>query len=134
MSVTPETTETHVLGSAAGEPVMDEKVMKLSFGNNQSLLKKSIEIFLKDAPNLMSGLNEAILAGDFKQTASLAHALKGISSYYTKGVPFELARLMDLAAKKEPGPEMMAELNDLSAALNKAVAALISAMNERLRG
>jgi len=130
----PPENKTPGAGTTTDEPVMDEKVMKLSFGNNQILLEKSMEIFLRDAPNLMSGLQAAIKADDFKQTAALAHALKGISSYFTRGGPFELARLLDLEAQKDPSPEMKAELNGLSTALDRAVATLTEAMNERLRG
>ena len=120
--------------AAPAESVMDEKVIKFSFGNNRNLLKKSMEIYIRDAPNLMASLNAALKADDLKQTADLAHAIKGISSYYTKGGPFELARLLDQTAKKDPSPKMKAELNDLSAALNRAVVTLTSAMNEHLKG
>jgi signal transduction histidine kinase/CheY-like chemotaxis protein len=120
--------------AAPDAPVMDENLMKLSFGNNQKLLKKSMEIYLRDAPNLLHSLNEALKAGDFKQTAAMAHAIKGISGYYTQGAPFELARLLDLAAKNQPGPEKKTELQDLSTALEQAVAALSAAMIERLKG
>jgi hypothetical protein len=81
----------------------------------------------------MRGLKEALKADDFKQTAAMAHAVKGISGYYTQGGPFELARLLDLAARNQPGPEMKTELDDLSAALEQAVETLMAAMNERLK-
>jgi HPt (histidine-containing phosphotransfer) domain-containing protein len=114
------------------EPILDEKMMKLSFGNNDALLKKSMEIYLKDAPNLIDDIDAAIKAEDFKQASALAHALKGISSYYTKSGPFELARLLDLAAQKPLSPEMKTVINNLGTALSRAVSALSSAMNERL--
>jgi CheY-like chemotaxis protein len=120
-------------GLAPPASLMDEELIELSFGNNQDLLKKSMEIFLRDAPNLMTGIKAAIGAGDFKQTSALAHSLKGIISYFTKGGPFELARLTDMTARNEPGPEMKAELITLSTALEQAVAALTSTMNERLK-
>jgi len=116
----------------AAEAAMDENIMKRSFGNNRNLLKKSMELYLRDAPNLMNNLKKALQAEDFKQTAGMAHSIKGISGYYTQAGPFELARLLDLAARKRPGPKMKAKLNHLSAELEKAVAALIAAMNERL--
>ncbi|MDR2725077.1 MAG: response regulator [Candidatus Adiutrix sp.] len=120
--------------TAPGTQVLDENVMKLSFGNNQDLLKKSMELFLRDAPNLLTNLNAALKTDDFRQIAALAHALKGISGYYTQAGPFELALLLHQTARKNPSPEMKTELNELSAALDRAVATLAAAMNERLKG
>ena len=116
----------------SAEPLMDENVIKLSFGNNQNLLKKSMDIYLRDAPNLLASLMAAIEADDFNDVSTQAHALKGISSYYTRGGPFELARLLDLAAQKDPGPEMRMEIRKLGAALSQAVADLAAVMRERL--
>ena len=120
------------IATRPAEPLMDEQLMRLSFGNNQGLLKKSMEIYLRDAPKLLISLAAAAEGGDFKEVSALAHALKGISSYYTQGGPFELARLLDQAARKEPGPEMRAEISNLSAALSQAVENLAAVMRERL--
>jgi hypothetical protein len=44
------------------KPALDENLMKLSFGNNRELLKKSMEIYLRDAPSLMGSLKAAMIA------------------------------------------------------------------------
>jgi|GEM_PF-1607527 len=115
------------------EPLMDEQLIKFSFGNNQGLFKKSMEIYLRDAPKLLTSLGAAIEADDFKELSALAHALKGISSYYTQGGPYEAARLLDLAARKEPNPEVRAEISNLIATLSQAVENLAAVMRERLK-
>jgi CheY-like chemotaxis protein len=121
-------------GEAAppAEPALDEDVLKLSFGANRQLLHKSMEIYMRDAPGLMDGIFAALEAGDLREVAALAHALKGISSYYTKSGPFELARRLDKTAQIGPWPEVRPELEELAADLNRGVAALMAAMTERL--
>jgi HPt (histidine-containing phosphotransfer) domain-containing protein len=111
---------------------LDEQVIKLSFGDNQGLGNKSMEIYLRDAPDLMSRLDAAIEAPDFKEASALAHALKGISGYYTQKGPFDLARRLDQTAKKDPNPENRAEIRSLSLELQRALTALTTAMHKHL--
>ncbi|GHV56933.1 hypothetical protein FACS189460_2630 [Deltaproteobacteria bacterium] len=127
-----EPEEARAAAPSAEEPALDEELMKLSFGANRQLRHKSMEIYMRDAPGLMDGIFTALEAEDPREAAALAHALKGISGYYTKSGPFELARRLDKTAQIGPWPEVRPELEELAADLNRGVAALISAMAERL--
>ncbi|MHB8503077.1 MAG: Hpt domain-containing protein [Candidatus Acidiferrales bacterium] len=46
--------------------------------NDQELLRELVTIFRRDFPRTIRSLEEAVAAGDLKNSASLSHALKGM--------------------------------------------------------
>lgn len=66
------------------EDPLDAETMHLSFGNDVQFACATMQIYLRDAPGLTLSVLQAIREGDNEQLATSAHALKGITGYFTK--------------------------------------------------
>ena len=115
-----------------GPSLLDDDLMRLSFGDNQNLTRKSMELYMRDAPSLVDEIMSALERGAHGDAAAKAHALKGISSYYTKGGPFDLAMELDKGAKYANWPDDREPLMELARRLRQAVTALINEMTKYL--
>ena len=116
----------------AAAPKLDLALMRLSFGENQALTVKSMDLYHRDAPVLVEEISAALARGDLAEAAAKAHALKGISSYYTKGEPFTTAADLDKGAKAANRPEDQEILMELAGRLRLEVAALLKEMTDYL--
>ena len=78
---------------------IDEAALLGDFGYNQRVLAEVIGVFLKDAPVYLERIRAAISAGDPVSIAAASHALKGSVGLFSKGIAYESARALELAAK-----------------------------------
>ncbi|MDR1922317.1 MAG: response regulator [Candidatus Adiutrix sp.] len=114
--------------AAAAPSVLDLEIMAKSLGRDQTLISKSMELYLRDAPGLIGEIRAALARADAPAAAASAHALKGISSYYTRGGVFALAVELDKAARASAMPDDLAALEALTDELEKALNEMIEAM------
>jgi len=69
-------------------------------GGDEDLLRQIAEVFLKDAPEQMLSLKDAIQKGDATLAERLAHTLKGASANVGANVLQELAAQMEITGKE----------------------------------
>lgn len=117
---------------AAEARMLDSRTMELSFGGNKELIRKSMELYLRDAPMLIDNISAALDNGNPAEAASQAHALKGISGYYTKNGPYRLAMDLDKLFRQGARPEKRSQLRRLAAELQSSVDALMAEMRDYL--
>jgi|GEM_PF-2871763 len=112
--------------------MIDFEVTRLSFGGNQELLRKSMELYLRDAPVVLDKISAALEEDQPEEAAAQAHALKGISGYYTKEAPYLLAMELDKQSREAAWPEDRPGLKRLTAELRTAVETLMAEMRSYL--
>ena len=72
----------HDVSSKAG--AIDRELMYRSIGDDPDTLKQAMNIYLVDAPQLFKDMVAAVERGDNAALVNAAHALKGITAYYTR--------------------------------------------------
>ena len=72
----------HEVPSKAG--AIDRELMYRSIGDDPETLKQAMNIYLVDAPQLFKDMVAAAERGDSTALVNAAHALKGITAYYTR--------------------------------------------------
>jgi PAS domain S-box-containing protein len=75
---------------SASPALLDPDVMERIFADNEELVKQSMSLYLREAPGLLANIVSAVSGGDNDALTGGAHALKGLTSYYTKGELFAL--------------------------------------------
>jgi CheY-like chemotaxis protein len=90
------------------------------------IFKEQVVFFLRDAPGLLAGLQEALAAGDAERLRTTAHRLKGLAAAFDAQAVTE--RAFDLEQRGQRGDlqeETSAVLKQLEEALSQLTAALI---------
>ena len=97
------------------DKILDRENVSKTIGNNPTLIKKIITLYFRDAPKILSEIEEAIKNEDNKKLSENAHALKGITSYYTVDATYNLCLTLEQFGKKNSMPEKNEEIkNSLS--------------------
>jgi PAS domain S-box-containing protein len=78
-----------------GAALLDRALLERGFGTNRSFAEDTMKLYLRDAPGLVRLLRQAIEEGDAGELAENAHALKGITGYFTRGEPYTLCRALE---------------------------------------
>lgn len=68
---------------------IDRGLMYRSIGDDPHVLRQAMEIYLGDAPLLFREMVKAAEQGDTTRLVNSAHALKGVTAYYTQGEVYE---------------------------------------------
>jgi CheY-like chemotaxis protein len=123
---------------AAGEPasmpgtetlpltkdVLDRQAILARVGNDRQLLKELVDLFLDEAPRLITAIREAIARADVPALKVAAHTLKGAVSNFSTWPAFEAAlRLETMGQTGE-----LAQAGETVAALEVAMAQLVPAL------
>ena len=67
--------------------------------NKPDLVKEVIDVFLADAPAMLTRLNEAERASNAADLAAAAHAIKGSAGLFSQGEVCDHARDLELRAR-----------------------------------
>jgi CheY-like chemotaxis protein len=78
---------------------VDVNALLSGFGGRPQLVAEVIDVFLEDAPAMLTRLREAIREGDAGRVASAAHAIKGSVGLFTQKEAFTTARALEHAAR-----------------------------------
>jgi two-component system, sensor histidine kinase and response regulator len=81
-----------------GRPV-ERSALLAGFGGRGDLVKDVIDVFLTDAPVMLTRLNEAALASNAVDLAAAAHAIKGSAGLFSRGEAYDDARALELRAR-----------------------------------
>ena len=94
----------------AGNGLLDFKVMSKSFAGNEELIIQSMKIYMREAPGLISDIEDAIERNDNSGLIVSVHALKGITGYYTKSGPFKACLALEMMGREDKLPEHLVEV------------------------
>jgi two-component system, sensor histidine kinase and response regulator len=110
----------------AARRAIEETALLAAFGGERSILVQTAQVFLDDLPRMMDRLRRAIGAGDLKEVADAAHALKGAAGLFSQGDAFSLARKIEqlghdgsAAGLDEAFPKLEAAAETLAADLRR---------------
>jgi|GEM_PF-1528922 Signal transduction histidine kinase len=114
-------------------PHIDWAVVENNFAYDTSLFTDSVHIYLRDAPKLLGKIEEALKTGDSRGLYLGAHALKGITGYFSRGALYELCLAIEKAATAGAIAEQQVFHEQEVARLAAMLAAIIEEMNTYLK-
>jgi PAS domain S-box-containing protein len=110
--------------------LFDPDMMQRYFSGDAELAGQSMRIYLCDAPELFTEIENAVSRDDNGALAVNAHALKGITSYYnTRGEIFTLCLQIERMGREKSLPDLKAEVTRSVARLGAKMEELMQAMN-----
>ena len=112
--------------------VLDGNLLDLYLGGNRELIVKSMKIYMREAPALLDEIMSALEKGLTGEVSAKARTLKGISGYYSKSGPAQLAQALNKAAFQGNWPENRTELIDIAQHLKRSIRELLISMNQYL--
>ena len=74
--------------------MIDQKTIATYFGDDASLLRKFVAVFVRDSPVLVNQMDEALASGDLPALALHVHTLKSQIKYF--GYPELVSRLQEI--------------------------------------
>ena len=109
---------------------INEELLAQTFAGNATLIKKTMDLFIKTAPDMMNKISAALQAGDSAAVQLNAHSIKGSVGYFTKDEPyttsFELEQMGRNGITDENKAEAEALAGKLSAELKEMMALMES--------
>jgi len=96
-------------------------------GGDRKLLRELAELFLEDAPGVLSRIKRALSRRDARELTAAAHALKGSVGMFSTKSAFEAARALEDMGKRgnlSGGKKAYEALEKEMAQLVKAIGAL----------
>jgi protein-histidine pros-kinase len=94
------------------------------FGGNGKLVQEVVDVFVEDAPAMISRLRDAAGVRDSVKLASAAHALKGAAGLFAEGRAYESARRLERLAKTGDLSAAGPALADVEADVSQLIAEL----------
>ena len=99
-------------------------------GEDVGDIVQSMRIFARNAPELIARMKQAVADNSSESLASAAHALKGITRYYTSGSLHEDVFALEIMANKDYFTDNIPAIKDKIDSIQEDIATLISEMNE----
>ena len=112
-----------------GEPVFDETMALSHVEGDTELFGRVIELFLEDAPAMLSEVREAVASLDSAALARSAHTLKGAVSHLEARHAVAAARNLELIGLSGRMDEAEGPLGELEQGINRLQDALESVRN-----
>jgi len=94
------------------------------FDGNGRLVQEVVDVFMEDAPAMISRLRDAAAGRDSVKLASAAHALKGAAGLFAEGRAYESARRLERLAKAGDLSAAGQALADVEADVSQLIAEL----------
>jgi PAS domain S-box-containing protein len=114
--------------SSAAAPIASRSVnldtLLAGFGGNGKLVREVVDVFVEDAPAMISRLRDAAGVRDSAQLAAAAHALKGAAGLFAEGRAYESARRLERFAKAGDLSAAGPALADVEADVSQLIAEL----------
>ena len=118
-ALSPETTVSSVNVSA----------LLSGFGGRSDLVVEVIDVFLADAPVMMTRLRHAGAGSDAGELAAAAHAIKGSAGLFSQGEAYERARALEKRARSGDASNAAAACDEIDASLSRLVSELRTLRN-----
>jgi HPt (histidine-containing phosphotransfer) domain-containing protein len=109
--------------------MIDQKTISTYFGDDDSLLRKFVAVFVRESPLLINLMDEALASGDRNALALHAHTLKSQIKYF--GYPELVQQLQEIEHMAEqPAPTpllpgLLSEFNRDFRGAYEALAAIV---------
>lgn len=110
--------------------MIDQKSIATYFGDDDSLLRKFVTVFIQESPELVNQMDEALASNDLPGLALHAHTLKSQIKYF--GYPELVNRLQELEnlAEQQESPRLLGLLfTEFNRAFREAYEALSALVN-----
>ena len=109
---------------------LDIVIVTDCIGEEVQDIAESMRIFMRNAPKLIEQAQTAVAESDSAALAKTAHALKGITRYYTAGALYENIFALELMAGKDVFTDNLAAIKDKINSIQEELAVLIHEMND----
>ena len=113
-------------------PLLDKSIMRLSFGEDRSFIGATMQIYMRDAPILAQKAYDALMAGNNADLASHAHALKGITGYFTKGELYTSCLDLEKLGRESELPLQAVHALGIWSTINNYLGDMLQAMQDYL--
>jgi CheY-like chemotaxis protein len=94
------------------------------FGGRSELVAEVIDVFLADAPLMLTRLRHAGAGTDASELAAAAHAIKGSAGLFSQGEAYERARALEIRARSGDASNAAAACDEIDASLSRLVSDL----------
>jgi len=118
-ALSPETTVSSVNVSA----------LLSGFGGRSDLVAEVIDVFVADAPVMLTRLRHAGAGSDAGELAAAAHAIKGSAGLFSQGEAYERARALEKRARSGDASNAAAACDEIDASLSRLVSELRTLRN-----
>jgi CheY-like chemotaxis protein len=116
----PQSAEPHLAAT------IDLPALLESFGGRGDLVRDVIDVFLVDAPAMLTRLENAARGSNASEIAAAAHAIKGSAGLFSQGEAYSSARTLELRAR---GGEL-AGSDEAAAAIAASVSRLMTDLRD----
>jgi len=107
-------------------PALNTASLLAGLGGNEKLVRELVDVFVTDAPKLMSRIERAIKRGDAGRLKETAHALKGSIGNFETSRAFSAARRLELLGREKKLQYAPAALADAKMELKRLIETLRS--------
>jgi two-component system, sensor histidine kinase and response regulator len=94
------------------------------FGGRSDLVAEVIDVFLADAPVMLTRLRHAGAGADASELAAAAHAIKGSAGLFSQGEAYERARTLETRARSGDASNAVAACEELEASVSRLLSEL----------
>jgi HPt (histidine-containing phosphotransfer) domain-containing protein len=94
------------------------------FGGRADLVAEVIDVFVVDAPVMVTRLRKAAAGGEVAELAAAAHAIKGSAGNFSQGEVYERARALEMRARSGDGNNAVAACEEIEASVGRLSAEL----------
>ncbi|MDL2315901.1 response regulator [Desulfovibrio sp. OttesenSCG-928-A18] len=108
--------------------IIDWDLLDRSFAGSKDFIMDSMHLYMRDAPRLLQEVYGAIERGDNGQLTVNAHALKGITGYFSRADVYERCLALEEAGRRAALPKGRVEMEQDYGALRALVDKLIMEM------
>jgi CheY-like chemotaxis protein len=103
---------------------VDVSALLSGFGGRSDLAAEVIDVFLADAPAILTRLRHAAAAADASELAAAAHAIKGSAGFFSQGEAYERARALEMRARSGDASNATAACEEIDASISRLVTEL----------
>jgi HPt (histidine-containing phosphotransfer) domain-containing protein len=103
---------------------VDLSMLLAGFGGRADLVAEVIDVFVVDAPVMVTRLRQAAAGGKVAELAAAAHAIKGSAGLFSQGEVYERARALERRARSGNGSNAVAACEEIEASVARLSAEL----------
>ena len=103
---------------------VDLDALLAGFGGSRRLVNEVVDVFLEDAPVMLTRLRDAARAHNSEELAGAAHAIKGSAGLFSQGRAYESAKRLEHLAKSGDLSKADAACADVEADVSQLMAEL----------
>ena len=111
------------------QAAIDWDMLRRNFAGSEDFIRESMRLYLRDAPKLLQDAMDAVNRTDGAGLTVAAHALKGITGYFSRALPYELAFALEELGRDGSIQQQRAEVGKMLNALSDQLDRLFTEMS-----